>query len=275
MGIEFGSKAEKGEEKEGEESTGARDILLQLHDIAMHAPHGKSSETARTPLVAGLSLALREGESLLISGGSGLGKSSLLRAIAGLWSQGQGVVERCPVSECFFVPQQPYMCLGTLREQATYPGGSDADDEEILAALKEVNIGYLVERHGMDTVVDFSTVLSLGEQQRLGFARLSLRRGIRLALVDEGTSALDEENEASLYKFLRSKLSCFISVGHRPQLHRFHTHRLSLRALQHGGCTGTVEETSAGQAETTIASSCQHALPLPMSAHVQSTKSQL
>jgi len=235
-----------GSESHCNEAINDCEVLLRLDRVTMRPPQlppKSDQETAPVAnLVTDLSLELRAGESLLICGGSGIGKSSLLRAIGGLWSAGCGRVARCSSEACCFLPQQPYMCLGTLREQATYPC-SPADEKQILGALADVNLGYLVERHGLDTVADFSRVLSLGEQQRLGFARLLLRPGVRLALLDEGTSALDEQNEARLYGLLRARVPCYVSVGHRPMLHRFHSQALRLEPLPHGGCSGRLVPT--------------------------------
>lgn len=184
---------------------------------------------------------------MLISGFSGLGKSSLLRAIAGLWRNGEGRIMRMPIEYCFFLPQQPYMCLGTLREQALYPGGMEVDDTELENVLEEVNLGHLVQRHGFHTAVDFASVLSLGEQQRLAFARLLLRENVALALLDESTSALDEENEARLYGLMKDRVGCYVSVGHKSQLRSFHTHSLQLQGVKAGGSSGKMEELAEGK----------------------------
>lgn len=217
-------------------------VRLQLDAVSLKAPQLWNSEQPAKELVSNISLTLREGDSLLISGFSGLGKSSLLRAIAGLWRNGDGRVMRVPINDCFFLPQQPYMCLGTLREQALYPGGVEVDDSELEEALEEVNLGHLVRRHGFDTAADFASVLSLGEQQRLAFARLLLRKNVALALLDESTSALDEENEARLYALMKGRIGCYVSVGHRSQLRSFHTHSLQLQRIKAGGSSGKIEK---------------------------------
>mmetsp|Transcript_43149 Transcript_43149/g.111151 ORF Transcript_43149/g.111151 Transcript_43149/m.111151 type:complete len:685 (-) Transcript_43149:46-2100(-) len=183
--------------------------LLRLEDITLQPPLGQVA------LVHDLSFELKSGDSLLVCGPSGIGKSSLLRAIGGLWASGQGSIERCASSQCFFVPQEPYLCLGSLRENATYPGSFTAGgassssaaqsptDAEIRAALADVNISYLLERFDLDEAVDLDTVLSGGERQRLGFARLLLRpAGLRFAIMDEATSALDAENEGKVQQSL-------------------------------------------------------------------------
>jgi len=217
------------------------EVCLRLSGISVLPPRSQE------PLVSGLSLVLRDGQSLIISGPSGAGKSSLLRAIGGLWASGRGTIERCHIQECFFAPQVPYLCMGTLRENTTYPltanfSRSPESDELVRRALKLANVGYLADRHGLDNVVSWDDVLSGGEKQRVGFARLMTRKGVRLALLDEATSAMDPENEDLTYERLREHVSCFASVGHRPNLEKFHSHKLALRPLKAGGCEGELLE---------------------------------
>ena len=201
---------------------------FSLSNVTLQTPKG-----GRT-LLSGLSLALEQEDSLLIVGKSGIGKSSLLRAIAGLWSRGEGLVKRPPLEEIFFLPQKPYMLLGSLRQQLLYPRmDRDVDDKELLDALAAVRLPELVERMGgLDVELDWSDVLSLGEQQRLAFARLLLNQP-RYAVLDEATSALDTENEASLYRQLQKMGIRYISVGHRPTILPFHNRVLDLQGKEH------------------------------------------
>jgi len=180
-------------------------------------------------LVRDLSVKLEPGQGLVIVGHSGAGKSSILRAIAGLWNQGTGRIVRPDLDEMLFLPQRPYMVLGTLRDQLLYPHPDTLIDEgQLRYALEQVNLSDLPERvGGFDVELDWANVLSLGEQQRLAFARLLLTQP-RYAILDEATSALDLANERRLYDQIRQKETTFISVGHRPSLLKYHDYVLEL-----------------------------------------------
>ena len=187
----------------------------------------------RRTLVRDLSVELKQGGSLLIVGPSGAGKSSILRTIAGLWESGRGKVIRPDRSEMLFLPQLPYMVIGSLREQLLYPNMDENVSEERLAAvLNRVNLADLSQRvGGFDAVLDWDTVLSLGEQQRLAFARLLLTNPA-YAILDEATSALDLGNEAMIYQYLRQSGTAYISVGHRSSLVQYHERVLEIRGDQ-------------------------------------------
>jgi len=175
-------------------------------------------------LLRDLNLTVPPGGSLLVMGESGSGKSSLLRTIAGLWSSGEGSISRPPYRNMIFLPQRPYMIHGSLRSQLEYPGAAHApNDERLHQILEIVNLPHLVERvdGDLDRHADWADMLSLGEQQRVSFARLLLREPA-VAFLDESTSALDEQNEERLYRHLRENHFTYISVGHRSTLMKYH-----------------------------------------------------
>jgi len=181
-------------------------------------------------LIYNLSMELKPDQNLVVVGQSGVGKSSLLRAVAGLWIQGSGIVKRPPLSELFFLPQKPYMLLGSLRDQLLYPKlDRKITDEELETILQTVRLSDLPGRvGGFDAELDWADVLSLGEQQRLAFARLLIHQP-EYAILDEATSALDRENEANLYGKLRKLGIHYISVGHRESILDYHDRVLDLR----------------------------------------------
>ena len=198
--------------------------ILSLENVTLSTPDRKRT------LISDLTLKLKEGEDLLIVGSSGAGKSSLLRAIAGLWTAGDGSIERPSDEDVYFLPQRPYCALGSLKDQLLYPSMSDIDpddypeghrlskahllrqsmtDEDLLEILEQVDLGELPLRagdgdpmKGLNAVLDWSNTLSLGEQQRLAFGRLLVNKP-RLVVLDEATSALDMQTEAKMYGLLR------------------------------------------------------------------------
>jgi putative ATP-binding cassette transporter len=181
-----------------------------------------------TPLLRGVAFASEPGAAVLINGPTGAGKSTLLRALAGIWPYGRGEI-RLAKGRILFVPQRPYLPLGTLAAVLRYPGG-DADSvptTTLAAVLNQVGLGALVNE--LDVVHDWSQRLSPGEQQRLAFARIFLTKP-SLVFLDEVTSALDERSEAELYGLLRSApwRPTIVSVGHRSTLRSFHDQVLEM-----------------------------------------------
>jgi putative ATP-binding cassette transporter len=201
----------------------------------------KTPDGART-LITELTAELGGRDNLAIVGQSGVGKSSLLRAIAGLWTEGAGVVERPPLSEIFFLPQKPYMLLGSLRDQLLYPRlDREVPEEELKSALSMMRLEDLPQRlGGFDVELDWADVLSLGEQQRLAFARLLINRP-EFAVLDEATSALDAENEANLYRRLQQMGIRYISVGHRSSILDYHDRVLELQGPGRWRCLPVAE----------------------------------
>ncbi|CAG9461354.1 unnamed protein product [Pedinophyceae sp. YPF-701] len=273
-----GDAAFKGGVSVNEHADGATgDVLLRVSDLSLAAPGPRGGVLMRD-----LSFEVQRDRPLLVMGPSGAGKTSLLRALAGLWTQGSGDVDvygklvragTGGAGGVMFVPQKPYLVLGSLRDQLLYPvwdavpeqeaellgqpasiGGDGAaadaadsfatpppSDGELVEALRVVGLEKLIDRHGggaegeaaaaaaLAAREDWSSMLSLGEQQRLAFARIILARP-SLVLMDESTSALDPANEARMYAELRERGVTFVSVGHRPSLRDYHADLLVIGA---------------------------------------------
>jgi len=199
------------------------DSRLALENVTLQTPG-----LERT-LIRDLTLEVNTGEGLLIVGASGEGKSSLLRAIAGLWNSGSGFIVHPKTGQMMFLPQHPYMILGSLREQLLYPHQDrKIPDEELLRLLQRVRLPHLADRlGGMNAVKDWAKVLSVGEQQRLAFARVLLSQP-RYVMLDEATSALDIENEELLYRELIQTSTTLVSISHRPTILKYHSKVLEL-----------------------------------------------
>lgn len=177
---------------------------------------------------------IQPGERVLIMGESGAGKSTLFRAIAELWPWGSGTIRLPPGHEMMFLPQRPYLPLGTLRAALSYPASPTTfGDAEVQAALERCGLGEFVDM--LDRDERWDKTMSLGQQQRVAFARVLLHRP-RWVFMDEATSALDEENQASMLSLFESELegATVMSIGHRPGLEEFHTRTLHIRKTEEG-----------------------------------------
>jgi len=181
-----------------------------------------------TTVIADASAEITSGERVLIQGESGTGKSTLFRAIGGLWPWGAGEITIPPRKDMMFMPQRPYLPLGTLGDALCYPKlASEFPQEAQAAALRRVGLERLPDH--LDVSERWDRVLSLGEQQRLAFARLMLHQP-KWIFMDEATAALDEANQDAMMQLVIDELpgAALVSIGHRPGLEAFHTRTLTL-----------------------------------------------
>ena len=194
---------------------------IDLCDVSVFLPDGE-------PLLSTISLSFKPREAVLLRGTSGSGKSMLVRVLAGLWPFAIGRIHLPAGAKTLFVPQRPYMPIGTLREALWFPAPPASDREaEACAALASVGMSTLSQR--LDEVSHWTQTLSLGDQQRLAFARALLIKPDWLFL-DEATSAIDEEEEAALYRIIAHALrsTTVISIGHRASLEAYHQRVITL-----------------------------------------------
>jgi putative ATP-binding cassette transporter len=194
-------------------------------------------------LLEKLSLPLKKGQSVLVRGASGTGKSTLFRALAGIWPFGSGHVRVPEGGRVLFLPQKPYIPIGTLRDAVKYPDEhSKASDADVIGALRAAGLGHLADR--LDETAHWNNVLSGGEQQRLAAARAIVFRPDWL-FMDEATASLDEAAEAAVYGELKKRLpnATMVSIGHRPTLRKWHDRQLELK--REPGEVGTLAEVPA------------------------------
>jgi vitamin B12/bleomycin/antimicrobial peptide transport system ATP-binding/permease protein len=210
---------------------------LTVEGVDLYLPDGQ-------PLIADVNLSLLRGDTVLLGGVSGSGKSTLFRAIAGIWPFGRGEIRVPRSCHVLFLPQKPYLPIGTLREVVSYPMPADGvDDATLREALAAVGLRELGGR--LSEVSHWALQLSPGEQQRIAFARALVQKPDWLFL-DEATSAVDEATEARLYRLVRARLAgtTVFSVGHRATLRPFHSRQLLVRANGNGP-SSIVEVTAA------------------------------
>lgn len=199
----------------------SNDSDIHIENISVAQKNGRV-------VIAGASTVIRAGEKVLVDGESGAGKSTLVRALAGLWPWGSGHILLPVDADVAFVPQTPYLPLGTLRSAVLYGLAEGVVQAEVIhRALRRCGLGYLIKHLDQDGRWD--QILSGGERQRLAFARLLIQRP-KIIVTDEATSALDEESQTSLLRLFNEELSyaTVISIGHRPGLEKFHDKKLVL-----------------------------------------------
>ncbi|HWP74392.1 MAG TPA: ABC transporter ATP-binding protein/permease [Methylomirabilota bacterium] len=215
------------------------DTRLTVEDVDLHLPDGR-------PLVTHVNLSLLRGDSVLLGGASGSGKSTLFRAIAGIWPFGRGEIRASPRARVLFLPQRPYLPIGTLRSVVSYPmPAAGVDDATLREALEAVDLGGLAGR--LDEAGHWALQLSPGEQQRIAFARALVQKPDWLFL-DEATAAVDEVTEARLYRLVRDRLpgTTLFSVGHRATLRPFHARRLVVERTGNGPASIVEEAATPG-----------------------------
>lgn len=202
------------------ERGGADGLVVQ--DVSLALPDGR-------PLVSASSFSVRPGESALVRGASGSGKSTLFRAIAGIWPYAKGNVRLPDPEATLFLPQRPYLPIGSIREVVGYPSREQFSEAQLRQTLADVGLPALADR--LDEQQNWALQLSPGEQQRIAFARALLQQP-RWLFLDEATSALDEDAEKALYGLLKERLpqTAVVSIGHRPALAAMHSHVLELKA---------------------------------------------
>jgi putative ATP-binding cassette transporter len=214
------------ERAEREETTGrivrrqAETGALRLRDLSVTLTDGSA-------VVNEADIEIAPGEKVLVVGESGTGKSTLVRAIAGLWPWGTGEI-LIKFEGLFLMPQEPYVPLGTLRRAVTYPRSpEEVDDLVVRTTVEEVGLGHFLDR--LDEDATWEHVLSGGEKQRLAFARVLIQRP-EIIVMDEATAALDPLSQEQLMRLLLERLpqATVISVGHRAELEAFHTRKLVL-----------------------------------------------
>lgn len=207
----------------------AGDAALRLRNLSVTLHDG-------APVVNGAQAMIMPGEKVLVTGDSGTGKSTLARALAGVWSWGTGDIDMRAGAKLLVLPQRPYLPLGTLRRAVTYPEAPESRCiEHVAQALEKVGLRHLVER--LDEDGPWDQTLSGGEKQRLAFARVLLHRP-DIIILDEATAALDAHSQDSVMRLLSAELTdiTIISIGHRPELAAFHHRKIILRRA-YGGAT--------------------------------------
>jgi len=212
---------------DGPEIAADSDASVTTEGLSLALPDGRT-------LIEGASLSFAPGQRTLVMGPSGSGKSTLFRALAGIWPFGGGKIHVPRTGRALFLPQKPYLPIGSLRDVVRYPDpATPADDTAIRETLHVVRLAHLADR--LDEEAHWALRLSPGEQQRLAIARALLYKPDRLYL-DEATASVDEDTERLLYDLLRERLpdTTIVSIGHRPSLRQWHDRFVTIRRDDNG-----------------------------------------
>jgi putative ATP-binding cassette transporter len=205
----------------GERAEGV-DATLSLEDVELKLPQG-------TPLLGRTAMELKPGENVLVTGPSGAGKSTFFRALSGIWPYWSGRIRLPRGARLLFLPQKPYLPIGTLKRAVCYPDDAALhSDDSVRSTLAQVGLGHLSVN--LERSENWAQVLSGGEQQRLAFARALLYRPDWLFL-DEATASLPDADQDRLYRLLTEALkrTTIVSIGHRESLAKYHAKRLDWR----------------------------------------------
>ncbi|KAI0211664.1 ATP-binding cassette sub-family D member 3 [Lamellibrachia satsuma] len=204
-----------------------QDHIIKFEHVPLVTPNGDV-------LVEELNFEVKSGKNVLVCGPNGCGKSSLFRILGELWPLFGGRLTKPAARELFYIPQRPYMTLGTLRDQVIYPDAQEdmltrgVTDSDLRATLEKVQLSYIFEREGgLDAVQDFMDVLSGGEKQRIAMARLFYHRP-QFAILDECTSAVSVDVEGFMYEHCRQVGITLFTVSHRKSLWKHHEYYLHM-----------------------------------------------
>ncbi|KAF0513138.1 ABC transporter transmembrane region 2-domain-containing protein [Gigaspora margarita] len=218
---------------------------LKFESVPIVGPNA-GNERGGEELIKSMNITIRPGEHLLITGPNGVGKTSVARVISRLWPLFRGRLSRPEDRDIFYVPQRPYLSIGTLRDQIIYPHSladmirSGRTDKELLDILHIVKLSTIPDREGgWETQKEWKDVFSGGEKQRIGIARLFYHHP-KFAILDECTSAVSSEVEGLMYQHAKDIGITLVTISHRPSLFKYHTHLLRI------GDEGTCEFSTIG-----------------------------